>query len=79
MYLTLHRPRRAPCHCLLVRLLRENSEADVAGCWSNLLELHKSTAAIRQLAAVVFVFLALQESADRRRGLILLVPKSCIV
>ena len=41
-----------------------------------LLDSHRHTAAIRQLAAVGCTF-ALQESADRRRGLILHSYKTC--
>ena len=66
MYLAPRRPRRAPCRCPLIRLLRRISEADVAGSWASLC----STAAVRQLAAMVLLFLKLSRlSSDRRRGL----------
>ena len=34
MYLVPRRPRRAPCRCPLIRLLRRISEADVASSWA---------------------------------------------
>ena len=65
MYLVPRRPRRAPCRCPLIRLLRRISEADVAGSWALC-----TTAAVRLQAAVVLFFLQLRRlSSDRWRGL----------
>ena len=52
MYLVLLWPRGAPRHCLLVRLLRKTSGADVASWRAFVPDFGCHTAALRLLAAV---------------------------